>query len=316
MKDTKTSNSTNPAEALAGVKSGLHFCAILDLQGQGKVLEGLEDELVEATKIDSDISNIQNRELLRRVCFAYAPVVTVPSKMREAFRLWSSTRGEPTKLSPEDEEQAHRALEIPEPLVALLGDAFLISAPLTAQNLPLVVWLATLQVAQLVLNMFKGGIATRGAMDMGQSVEFNDCGHQFYGAVLARVNRLESKVAEHPRVVVGERLVRYALERSRKEGSCPAEWAEPEASKMLLSLLTRDTDQQWILDYLGEGFRKLHAPGTDRGKSRERDVAKAYRFVATELARQRKAGDKKLTARYERLNSYFRSKAHLWPGMT
>ena len=121
-----------------------------------------------------------------------------------------------------------------------------------------------------------------------------------YGEVLVDVYNLESKVAEWPRIVVGERLFNK-LHDAEKEPFENFEWAIGIAEECR-SMLTRDKDGTIMIDVLGawmDGHRSSRRTLT-RNKVRD-----AHRHVRDELRKHENACDKKLIPRYRTLVAYF-----------
>ena len=140
---------------------------------------------------------------------------------------------------------------------------------------------------------------------MGKGVELRR--NEIYGPVVPKAYDLESKVAKHPRIVVGAELVHYLeTAAANPEDDVFAQHGRALAG-CCLSLLGVDTDGQTIVDYLGDGFRQAVTQRVIPSLP-----SKAYTFVCEEAARFAAEGDGKLAARYEEVSRYFESRLHLW----
>lgn len=150
------------------------------------------------------------------------------------------------------------------------------------------------------------GHPLRGGIDIGWAAEVSK--REIYGSALARAHALESRIAQYPRVVVGEELRRY-LELTRdQEASDIISQAARMAAQTCLGLLAEDHDGQLFLDYLGEGF-KSSVPDADLAAQLFHE---AYDHVKRQCEKSKKEKNTNLAFRYALLEKYFDSRAHLW----
>jgi hypothetical protein len=148
--------------------------------------------------------------------------------------------------------------------------------------------------------------------DVGYAYRVSD--DEIYGPVLASVHRLESRVAQWPRVVLGDGLAQYLHSLAGPVGGTAPDARVLRALEVYLDLIQKDVDGWPILDYLGKWqqgvymrYRDLQDPA-----HAERD---AYRFIKKQAERFRNERNEKRAVRYNLTLQYFRSRAHLWPGM-
>jgi hypothetical protein len=153
----------------------------------------------------------------------------------------------------------------------------------------------------LFLQALATGTVLRGAIEVGMLGQFPT--GDPYGPVLASAHRLESRIADYPRIVVGPDVCRYLTWLENLPGGQPATSANRALADMCRTMLTEDDDGCTIVDYLAGPFL---GEGTDAEKLRE-ERSLAYRFASRELERFQKARDTHLAARYERLLAYLRS---------
>jgi hypothetical protein len=185
------------------------------------------------------------------------------------------------------------------------GDTVLVYWPLRSNNRPAMafsLWHMLHVMKVVVLTQFADGCAVRGGVEIGYAVEWEE--RQLYGPVVADAYRLESKIADYPRVLVGSNLRTFLGESVNQEqetvgGSVQQRWGHS-ASRFLC----RDTDGCWMLDFLG-----IHE-STGCMEDFPNVLPAAMGFIKTEAARWRT--DKKLGPRYERLIEYCTCRERQW----
>ena len=138
----------------------------------------------------------------------------------------------------------------------------------------------------------------RGAIDVAWGVELRP--GELYGPAVACAYELESEVAKHPRIVVGQRVIEVLEECRRVQATNFFTAYDRVLAEKSLEFLKRDDDGVWIVDYLNGHFRAAVTQGQHLEMYR---LARA--FAAQQLAEHAAAGDKKLAERYERVVSYF-----------
>jgi len=149
--------------------------------------------------------------------------------------------------------------------------------------------------------------AFRAGIDLGLGAELNN--GEVYGPALFKAYKLEDKIARYPRIVVGDSLINYLERISRRQKQCDGQDIEDiEACKKMsdfcLNMISKDTDEQMILNYLGKEFMKKVLSKMDMFKE---IYEKAYNFVESEFIRRKNIGDSKLTDRYNKLYNYFKN---------
>lgn len=190
--------------------------------------------------------------------------------------------------------------------------------------------------ASVFLVLLAAKIPMRGAVDVGLAYRLSDLSLQneagsgddsvdvayayrvsddeIYGPVLASVHRLESRVAQWPRVVLGDGLAQYIHMLTKPTECVQLDARTRAAGEAYTGLIEQDVDGWPILDYLGrwrQGVYLRHRDPQDPAHG-ERD---AYRFIKKQAERFRDERNEKLAVRYNLTLQYFHSKAHLWPRM-
>ena len=144
----------------------------------------------------------------------------------------------------------------------------------------------------------------RGGIDIGIGLEIDD---EFYGPALASAYTLESKIADYPRIALGDSLVRLLNDYMRIEPSSNPEHVARFISGLCSQFCGLDYDGQMIVDYLGEGASKQigHLIG--------RDICElALKKIREEQNRFREQQNHVLATRYALLENYFQTNAKNW----
>lgn len=147
----------------------------------------------------------------------------------------------------------------------------------------------------------------RGAITVGAGMEIES--GNFYGPALAEAHQLESEIAQYPRVVLSQAADEFAHRTSDFSHDEEIELVSAAYQEQhIMTLLTEDTDQQVIVDFMG---REVHST-----VSHEPEMVKAasgaYRFVRAEARRFATEGDEKHAERYGRLLEYMESRLPIW----
>jgi len=140
----------------------------------------------------------------------------------------------------------------------------------------------------------------RGSVDISWGVELHP--GEIYGAAVANAYELESEIAQYPRIVIGERVVEYLETHSRNHESDIFGEFNRSLAKICLGMIAIDFDGNYILDYLGTGFKESIT------KAKHDKLFKlAFQFVNEQLEYWRKKKNTKLSMRYNHLFAYFQS---------
>lgn len=160
--------------------------------------------------------------------------------------------------------------------------------------------------ASTFLLMMSDGYACRGGIDVGVGSEMFE--GEIYGPALYEAYRLESQVAQYPRIVIGKNLIDYLMGLTRLEASDVTSTYTKTIASKCLSFLVQDIDGQPIVDYLGQRLMETveYQPVEDG------TLIKAYEFVKGEAAKWRDRRNTTLSFRYNLLESYFTSRLTLW----
>lgn len=144
----------------------------------------------------------------------------------------------------------------------------------------------------------------RGAIDIGWGVGIDD---DFYGGVLAKVIDLEKNIAQYPRIVVGDEVIKYLNSKNNPQQSNPITHFNKSLASTCCDLLAYDDDGYPIVDYLGKEFKDAISTSISSDI-----IPKAYDFIKEQSATHKKNKNTKLAFRYSLLRNYFESRMPIW----
>ena len=191
------------------------------------------------------------------------------------------------------------------------SDSFVTSVPLRNEGgdlVPIVTVFSALSAAAIVmLTSLASKHPLRGGIDVGLATEISP--GEIYGTALERAYLLECKIAQYPRIVIGDELCKYLSSASAefRKRETPVAKAIRAIIQKIMGLIATDTDGKKILDYLGPIVVENSAPG-----HKEQMVQPAYEFLLAEQNRLTLDGTAELIARYVSFRSYFESRLSLW----
>ena len=189
------------------------------------------------------------------------------------------------------------------------SDTIIIYVPLAtdSKHIPITsIYAVLLACGSTFLCSMAAGHPLRGGVEVGMGAEIYE--GEIYGPALSKAYRIESKIAEYPRIVVGSELVSYLMEQKNCDGPDLRGKYIGKMSESCLGLLTSDVDGQHIVDYLGESFmKKVEHPPLQDGT-----VKSAYEFTTKETRKWREQKNSQLAFRYTLLHNYFVAKLEHW----
>ena len=160
--------------------------------------------------------------------------------------------------------------------------------------------IGVLQLWSLVMEKpIRGGIE----IHIGTEIETNEV----YGPVVAKAYQLENYCAGYPRVLISEGLINHL---KYYKIHCPKNMDGKHALiniKNCESLITKDNDSKYILDFIGEGIKSVHVDFSISSM-----VDTAYHFVVSQQIHFKELGDTKLFKYYSDLRNYIETRLSIW----
>jgi hypothetical protein len=272
------------------LKLGHHLVAFLDVLGQRDKFRGL--------RLPTNADEEENvRAVLRQTAGFVLDLRRVFHKQFEVF-----------------EKGAGMGAHTKEPLrpnFVGFSDSFVTSVPLRNDGGDLVrvatCFSALAAAAIVMLASLASKHPLRGGIDVGLATEIGP--GEIYGTALERAYLLESKIAQYPRIVIGDELFKYlnSVLAEFSKGETPVAKAITVITQKIMGLIATYTDGKSILDYLGAVVVESSAP-----EDKEHMVRPAYEFVLAEQKRLIAEGNAELINRYAMLRRYFESRLSLW----
>ena len=149
------------------------------------------------------------------------------------------------------------------------------------------------------------GHPIRGGIDIGLGMDIAK--NDFYGPALSRAYSLESKIANYPRIIVGDELITYLKITRDQEPIDVVAMAAKKVAEMCLECICLDEDGHPFVDFLGEHYRRTYGNVVDASV-----IQKAYNNVLNFLEKYQKEKNSKLASRYTLLKNYFEDRLPLW----
>ncbi|OPX94347.1 MAG: hypothetical protein A4E58_02584 [Syntrophorhabdus sp. PtaB.Bin006] len=279
-------------------KASFYIVALVDLLGQGPELERFagiprtaKEKKAFSRVAQATFGTVERfRERIRLLNHALPRAHGVPDQLRE-------------KLTDAQARIAGKNLEPP------IGYQFFTDLAMLKINLggqrgyrPLISLYSLLrQLGLLILTLFAEGVLVRGAVDVGICTELNES--DVYGQAVGRAYKLESQVAEHPRIVVGGCLVDYLTSFSGLRASEDAKAIIRSYSALLKGCLRQDTDGVTVLSYLDPILRRSYFEDED---SLRYVLKSACRSIQRQRSRSCGEENGLLNGRLTKVEEYFR----------
>ena len=288
--------STEPTFAIA-----YHVVCLIDLLGQKAKLAGWGELPLDAPFLPQQVEAVRE-------------TIGVLLRFRKRFETYFGQVKQcamPARLAalPPDKQEQYWRSKKRGPSTQQFSDTFVFYAPLRTVHgdlslIPLHRILGACCMA--MLESLATRTPVRGAITIGAGTELDE--RTFYGPGLAQAHHLESTVAKYPRVVVATEVKRFLEQVQANEQGISLVQGSRELAIACEALLCEDTDSWSIVDFMGEGVRRLlHA-----SQQMSRWVQMANDFVCSEDKRFGDEGNTKLQERYARLRRHIESRLPLW----
>jgi hypothetical protein len=277
---------------------GWHVVAFLDLLGQ-------QDTLRKMTALP----NIENQEEVaafkHSIGELYRPLYALQTFFRASIKPFMEGSIDETALLSSEREllQQFRSTPI---FYRHFSDSLIVHIPLRndiGKFQCRAIYSVLAATASTFLSCMVNSWAIRGGIELGLAMDIED--GEIYGPALARAYNLESSVAQYPRIVIGEELIRYLQMVARYQAFTGEEKAQAGFAAKSLGLLAVDDDGRTFLDWLGSGIRTTFQQHTEL-------VLSAYNFIIQESIKQKEDRNSKLGFRYTLLRNYVESRLPDW----
>lgn len=273
-----------------------NYCvSFIDLLGQRDALKG--------QNILPDVRNEDIKKEFMTVVKNSVGIIIKLQEQAENFRQGYSKPFPTRELLNEEEKYLYDKMKAQKPKQQRWSDGLVYFSPLGGENnhCPMN---AIFEIFGLSGALCFIGLANskpiRGAIEISWGIELHD--NELYGAVVKNSYELESRIAQSPRIIVGQ----YAIDYLKDQIVAPIDEDDKLAvynrqlADICLNMTAIDQDGYHVLDYLGNTFTTVV---TKKKKSKLYEYA--YSFICKEYENHVKNRDSKLAIRYAWLKGYY-----------
>ena len=283
---------------------GHYMIGVFDVLGQSRKLQQ-QDEMPLGDDPD------ERHRLVANLKDTAGVVIGFRQLFRKYFEAAAQSTGRAYSL-PEPQRTEMLAAMASDVLLWGVSDTIFVAVPLTWERHPAARVVDVFRSLMAAGSMWLVGLSTnhpiRGGMEIGTGIDLEP--GEIYGQGLEAAYHLESRVAGHPRIVVGTRCVEFlkAVKRNESGDANVGSKLAAGSADLCLSMLREDRDGHTVVDGLSQTMLEQSREVPDL---REQFV-RAYDNVRTQWRAFRESGDTKLAARYEALRGYFDERAPQW----
>ena len=222
---------------------GHYAVAFMDLLGQQEFLRNLDSLPNSDDPQDMDAT----REYLKNT---YGAVTAMRKYFNDSFEAYSKRRVDQSKLTAEQRKEYKELTNNPIKFQNL-SDSVVIFMPLRTDTakLPMRGIFGILGAAATTfICCLADGHPIRGGIDVGTGMDITK--DEIYGPSLSRAYTLESRIANYPRIVVGNELLRYLETTRDQEPKDVTAIVAKKTAERCIECLAVDVDGYPFVDYL------------------------------------------------------------------
>lgn len=280
---------------------GYYVVCFIDLLGQ-------QDRLRELRSLPDKTNATQMASFVKALKETYGVVSGTRKLFRNFFKSYSVDRlRDLSSLTAEQLRQYNKMKSNPMHTASFSDSVLAFTSLANVQNkLPVGgVYSVIAAASSIALLSLAAGHPVRGGIDIGIGMEIEK--DEIYGPCLSRAYTLESKIAQYPRILVGQECLNYLNQTRKQDHKDVYSQAGSALAQACLDLLSVDNDGLPIVDYLGKAFRLSIAQSLDK-----QIVKKAFSNVIKFSDACRNTKDTKLAFRYALLRKYFQHRLPEW----
>ena len=282
-----------------------YLVAYIDVLGQSSILSKLK-KLPRTSE--------ENIEFTSAVRDSYGFVRHFRDSFYESVELFKSYKGAPLpSWIPSEGEAILKKMKEMKVKIIVISDTVILYSPIRDDDVPCPQH-GIFAVLASMANIFFSALAIekpcRAGIELGTAIVHDE--GDIYGYALYEAHRLESKVADYPRIVVGDELRNYLeFSRSAPRTDFLTHYSAL-TSQVCLELFGKDDDGEVILDYLGSSYKKYCF------KESESTLAmfpESYRFIEECIKTFEKGKgikDQEILKKYKKLKCYFEKNISVW----
>jgi hypothetical protein len=275
---------------------------LFDLLGQQDFLRNLRSlpDHADATALAKTREDLKN---------TYGAVTGMRNLFSDSFSTYVRNPVDVSHLTPEQQQVYHQMNSNPIQSQSFSDSIVVFLSLCTTDDakLPVRGILGILVAAALTfIGLLGEGHPIRGGIDVG--LGFQPSANEIYGPALSRAYALESRIANYPRIVVGDELIRYLNEMGAQQTIDEFSSQSKKVATSCIECLTYDEDGIPFVDYLGPYFRSIIGDVVQDASF----IDKAYSRVVEFSARYKEEKNSQLAFRYVLLRNYFEDRLPLW----
>lgn len=290
-----------PTQRIPNSGTVSYYCiAFLDILGQ-------KDEILSLS--DLPLPQEDKTNTIHVLRSTVGTVLLLRKAFRDIFAEFDKDSGRFDSLPPEQRAEAIK-IRHNEAKIRGVSDSIIITVPIIHDgefaSSVISIYRSFCAICVMFMLTLTVGKSLRGGVDIGWGIPLPDTPEEVYGSALVKAYSLENKTAKYPRVVVGDRLLKYLEDMKALSPDNGNRGAAIMYADKCSKLITTDYDYQNTVDIIGEEMRSTEGAVTSEM------VEKGYKYVVETHKRLVIAGDRKLSSRYGSLRSYLESRLHLW----
>jgi hypothetical protein len=283
-----------------------YIVAFIDMLGQKDSLGKIPKIVTNDTDIESLIPSLKEtygkRKQVRQIISDYFKAYLQSDRNKDRYN----------KLS-ENQKKLSEQMLYPHISTEYWGDSiiFYSKLPIPTGDVNLtVIFAMLLACATGMLISFGGRTPLRGGIEIGTTLEGFDYG--IYGSALFGAYQLEKNIANYPRIVIGEELIKLLSFYGDSEQTDVISAINKEAANMCLGMIYKDKDGYSIIDFLNKKITEFSLIDNETLKGIKDSIAKGFQFICDELERFKKERNSKLAFRYQLLKDYYIMRLKDW----
>ena len=215
---------------------------------------------------------------------------------------------------PPQAESILRSMKLMDVKLVFISDTVILYSPIFDDEIPCPqsgIFAVLSAMASTFFSSLAVGKPCRGGIELGPAIVLKE--GDIYGYALYKAHELESKVADYPRIVVGDELINFLnVSMMVPQNIDPLLNYRATMSQVCLDLLGKDSDGKNIINYLGEGFKNYCFRETN---STQAMFPESYRFIEASMKTFENGTtdrEKENMERYKKLKKYFDENSPRW----
>jgi hypothetical protein len=267
-----------------------HVVAFLDLLGQ-------QDKLRKLTALPNMENPDEVATFKQEVSDLYRPLYALQTFFNTSIKPWTEATTNENSIMPFERELIQQFQSTPI-FYRRISDSLIINIPLHNDigKFPCrAIFGLLIATAATFFSCMVHSFAIRGGIDLGLGMDIEE--GESYGPALARAHNLESRIAQYPRIVIGEELNRYLEAIATNQSLKIEDKAHAMFASKSRELIVDDEDGNRILDWLGTLYRTSFQHPVEQ-------ALKVYNFIIQESSKYKEVRNSKLAFRYTLLRNY------------